>query len=320
MGILKINFFVLLLSCSIIAQNSDYDKAVKLFDQNEYKKSRIEFIKILNREPNNKKVKEYLGDVAGYLQEWDTALAYYKELLETDNSNANYHFKYGGKLAFKAKNSSKLKALGMIGDFKKHLHKAADLDSTHIEVRWALVEIYISLPTILGGSEEKAKQYANELSKLSLVDGYLALGYVAEYNDRPKDAEMNYRKAIEVGGSMHTFDKLSKLYESTNQPNKAIENYENAHVKHDRNQLNYQIGKVCAQYNLELDKGLNCLQIYIDNYSALDGVPVSWAYFRMAQIYRHKMDKRNKALELDPQLKDAISEKELILKMPSKKS
>ena len=36
-----------------------------------------------------------------------------------------------------------------------------------------------------------------------------------------------------------------------------------------------------------------CLQRYVTNYTEKDGVPLSWAYFRMAQIYRHKEDKRN---------------------------
>ena len=111
-----------------------------------------------------------------------------------DDLNANYHFKYGGVLAYKAQASNKLKALTLVGDIKKHLHSAVSLDTNHIEARWALVEIYISLPKLVGGSEEKANKYANELLHLSKVDGHLALGYVAEYNDRPKDAEFIIKK------------------------------------------------------------------------------------------------------------------------------
>ena len=233
--------------------------------------------------------------------------------------NASYHFKYGGVLALKAQNSNKLKALMLVSDFKKHLHKAAELDAKHLEVRWALVEIYVSLPSLVGGSESKAKLYANELLEISPVDGYLALGYVAEYYGKPKQAEDYYKKAIGVGGSIHTYQKLSDLYEKNEQPNKAISNYEIAQQKHQRNHLNYLIGKVCAQYGLELDKGLTYLKTYVKNYSAKDGVPKSWANFRIAQIYRHQKNKDKaynyiqKALAEKPDLKLAIAEKKRIL-------
>ena len=105
------------------------------------------------------------------------------------------------------------------------------------------------------------------------------------------------------------------MYEKTNQPDKAISNYEVAFKKLQRNHLNYLIGKVAAQYNVSLDKGLQCLQIYIKNHSEKDGVPKSWANYRIAQIYRHKLDKRNaynyiqKALVEKPDLEAAQKEK-----------
>lgn len=316
--------FLFFFTSLLFSQSTDFENGVLFFEKNDWEAARTNFLKALKEESYKIKAQEYLGDIAAYQKNWDEAITYYKPLVELDDNNAMYHFKYGGTLALKAQASSKVKALTLIGDFKKHLHKAAELDATHIEARWALVEIYISLPGLFGGSEDKAKYYANELLKLSTVDGYLALGYVAEYNDRPKDAERHYKKAIEVGGSVHTYSKLSGLYEKTNQPSKAIVSYEEANEKHQRNHLNYQIGKVCAQYKIELDKGLKCLQIYLDNHSAKDGVPKSWAYFRIAQIYRHKKDKRNaynwiqRALKEKPDLKDAQNEKELILKMPNK--
>lgn len=299
----------------------DFNKAVTLYEAGKFDSSKLIFEKILASDPKNNKAKEYLGDIAAQKKQWDEAIAIYKELVEKENDNPEYHYKYGGALGLKALSVNKLKALTMLSDIKYHLNKARELDVNHIDVRWALVELYISLPGIVGGSEKKALVYANELMKISEVDGYLAKGYIAEYNDRPEDAEEYYKKAIHVGGSVHTYEKLSGLYESTNNPEKALENYEHATKKHNRNHLNYQMGKVCAQYNLELDKGLQYLEAYLKNHSPSDGVPKSWAYYRIAQIYRHKEDKANaynwinKALKAKPDFKDARKEKDLILKM-----
>ncbi len=318
---MRFYYFFLLLNTVVFSQSTDFEKGVSYYEKSEWNTAKPYFLSALKANPNNIESQEYLGDIAAYAKKWDKALKYYKPLVLHDDSNANYHFKYGGVLAYKAQSSNKLKALTLVGDIKKHLHRATELDPKHIEARWALVEIYISLPKLVGGSERKAKKYANELLQLSKVDGYLALGYVAEYNDRPSDAESHYKKAIAIGGSAHTYKKLSGLYEKTNQPEKAIYNYEVASEKLQRNHLNYLIGKVAAQYNISLDKGLRCLQIYIKNHSEKDGVPKSWANYRIAQIYRYKSDKRNaynyiqKALQEKPDLVAAQEEKVLILKM-----
>jgi hypothetical protein len=68
------------------------------------------------------------------------------------------------------------------------------------------------LPGIIGGSESKAQKYANELIQLSKVDGYLAKGYIDVYFKRYEKAEVNYKKAHELGHSKTTFEKLYDLY------------------------------------------------------------------------------------------------------------
>jgi tetratricopeptide (TPR) repeat protein len=247
------------------------------------------------------------------------AISYYEALVQDEPSNANYHFKYGGAMGLKAMSISKIRAVAYIGDIKHELEQAAKLDPKHIEARWALVEFYIQLPGIFGGSENKAIDYATELGKISKVDGYLANGYIAEYTDRPKDAERYYKKAIEVGGSPHTYEKLSNLYEKNNQPKEAIVTNSEALKKHKRNQLNYQIGKISAQYNLEPEYGIECLSQYLANYSIKDGVPKDWAYYRLAQIYKNLGKKEialtwiNKALIDRTDFKEAQQEKSLIL-------
>jgi tetratricopeptide (TPR) repeat protein len=232
-----------------------------------------------------------LGDAHGYQKNWDRAIEAYKTLIDKYPRNANYHYKYGGALGMKALSISKLKALTIIGDVKEAFLKAAELDSKHIDARWALVELYVSLPGIVGGSTSKALKYAQELENLSKVDGYLAKGYVYEYDDEPELAEKYYRLAMKVGGSITCYEKLSSFYEGQKQPDKAIATIEESHAKHQRNALHYQIGKVCADYNIQLEKGEKCIKAYLANHSAKDGVPKEWAYYRLAQIYKHKNDK-----------------------------
>jgi hypothetical protein len=65
--------------------------------------------------------------------------------------------------------NNKFKALGMIDEIKG---RGLELDST----RWALIELYIKLPGIIGGSETKAIKYSKELFKLSPLTGICQQG------------------------------------------------------------------------------------------------------------------------------------------------
>ncbi|REG85195.1 tetratricopeptide repeat protein [Winogradskyella sediminis] len=257
----------------------------------EYVKAQNKMILFLESNPNDLEAIELLGDAYGFQKKWDDAIAQYQILKQKCPKNANYHYKYGGALGMKALSISKIKALTIIGDVKEAFHKATQLDPNHIDARWALVELYVSLPGIVGGSYSKALRYAEQLEELSKVDGYLAKGYVYEYDDEPELAEKYYRLAIKVGGSVTCYEKLTNFYEGQEQPEKAIDNLEEAKDKHQRNAMHYQIGKVCADYNIQLDKGEKMLMVYLENHSAQDGVPKEWAYYRLAQIYKHKNDK-----------------------------
>ncbi len=299
----------------------DLELAKDYFEKEDFSKAKPLFQKHLKTNPNHKESRECLGDIAGYAKDWDTAITYYEGLLEEDQNSANYNFKFGGALGMKALSVNRFRAVTYIGDIKESFEKAAKLDANHIEVRWALVEFYIQLPGIIGGSERKAISYAEELGDISEVDGYLARGYIAEYSDRPKDAEKLYKQAIEVGGSPHTYEKLSSLYENNNQPLEAIETSEKSLKIHKRNQLNYQIGKIAAQYNIKAEQGILCLHKYLENFSIGDGVPKEWAYYRLAQIYKNQSKKNtallwiDKALKNQTDFKEAIEEKEIILKL-----
>ena len=218
-----IQVFVLLFSLQLMA-NSDFEKAEKLFKQNKFAESQLLFEKYLKENPTHTKTLEYLGDIAGANKNWDKAIVYYQKIKNQYPQNAVYQYKYGGVLGMKAKEANKFKALGMLGDVENAFLNAAKLDPKFIDARWALVILYIELPGIVGGSETKALKYAEELMKLSKVDGFMAKGYIDEYFNRDAKAESNYKKAHEIGNSKTTFQKLYDLYQKKmKQTQKAAE-------------------------------------------------------------------------------------------------
>lgn len=292
-------FCLFLLFPSVLFSQSQFELAEQLIAKKQFDKAEKIIFQYVVSNPNDVKGIEWLGDIYSNQKKWDDAQSYYKKLTELVPNNANFLYKYGGALGMKALSVSKWNALGIIGDIKSSFLKAAELDPTHIDVRWALVELYMKLPSIIGGSTNMALKYANELEKLSTVDGYLAKGYIYEADKQPLLAEEYYKKAVAIGGSLTCYNKLTNFYEKHKQPEKAIANIEAAKLKHDHNLFNYQIGKLAAEFKVELDKGEQYLYVYLKDYIALDNSSKAWAYYRLAQIYRHKKDKHQAIKYID---------------------
>lgn len=205
----------------LLAQ-SDFEKGEKFFQKGQFEQAKIQFENCIKTNPNNLKTLEYLGDIQCNYKKWKLAVPYYKKLIELKPKQADYFYKYGGALGMEAKESNKFKALGMISDIENAFLTATRLDKNHIESRWALVMLYLELPAIIGGSEKKGQKYADELMKISLVDGFLSKGHIDEYFKRYTAAEKNYLRAIEIGKSKTTYQKLADLYKNKmNQPEKA---------------------------------------------------------------------------------------------------
>ena len=290
---LTLILFILMFVQYSHAQEDVVKNVISLISSKEYKKAEAKLKAELLRKENEELI-ELLGDVYGHQRKWKEAKNEYKKLVEKDPENAEYQYKYGGVLGMMAL-KNKLKGLVLIDDVKRAFTKAALLDPEHINVRWALVELYIQLPGFVGGSVKKAEVYAEELTKIKPIEGLLAKGYIADYEEKEDEAEKYYKQAMEY---IHT------IYE-----------------EYPRNNINYQIGKIAANYRMNLNEGLIHLNRFIKSHSSSDNVSLEWTYYQMARIFRHKKDKNNalinieKALAIRSDFEEAIKEKKLIEKL-----
>ncbi len=228
----------------------------------------------INSESKNSKL-EILGELALKNKNWCRAESIYKELIKNDDKNADYHYKYGAALGFKLLEGNKLKAIFYIGKVKSEFLKASKLDKNHIDVRWALIETYLRLPFLLGGSTSKAKNYADQLEKISQIDGLLAKGRIAKYTKKYNIAEVYFKRSVNVSGSNNSYYRLAELYDIyLKKPQKALNVLNKALIVHpDDLRFYYQYGKVSIQNNLEKTKGKKYLQYFISHYKK--SVPIA---------------------------------------------
>ena len=219
---MKYSYLIFLFISISVSSQSDFETAVNFYNSKQYEAAKTIFEKSLKQNPSDLKSIEYLGDIQSQHKNWDNAISYYEKLKISDPNQANYFYKYGGALGMKAKESNKFSALLMMDEVKSSFEKAIKLNPKHIDARWALIEVYIQLPSIVGGSQEKAMQYSNELLKISPVDGYLSKGHIYEYYKKYALAESQYKSAILVGNSKNSYQKLADLYKNKmNLPQKA---------------------------------------------------------------------------------------------------
>jgi hypothetical protein len=234
----------------------------------------------------------YLGDIAGFEKDWDTAISLYKTLTQKYPDSIDYNFKYGAVLGMKALSVSKLQSVIYVSDIKTFLEKTVELDPEHVEARRVLVELYVKLPGILGGSISKAKTYADELKDLNKVDFYLAHAFIVNEDEGPEEAAPLFKKAIEVHRQL---------------PN---------HKK--RNILNYELGKAASDSDIYPQYGLKLLNEYIANFNYTDIYPLELAYLSKAKIQAGLKDKLaaiesiDKALTLKANFKEALMERRRI--------
>lgn len=270
---------------------SDLTNAEKMLKNGEIEKAREIFLQF----DENPKSKEYLGDIASFNKNWDEAIGYYEELIDMDPENAMYNFKLGGAMGMKAYYGSKFQAALLLGDIKEYLKRAAELDPKHTEARRALVELYMQIPSIVGGSKTIAESYASDLDRLNEVDAFLADAYIYKIQEYKDLAKSKYNDALRA----------------------AIRNPELV----TRNYLRYELGEAAAINEIHLEEGKKLLEEYISNYGYKDLKSPAWAYFRLAQIERIQNNQKaalshiEKSLKIDPDFDKALIEKQKIKRL-----
>jgi len=282
--------FFYIFSVGSMAQNS-LKNAENLLINGEIEQAREIFLQY----PDQPKSIEYLGDISSFNKNWDEAIEYYETLVELDAENAMYNFKLGGAMGMKAYYGSKFQAALLLGDIKEYLKKAAELDPKHKEARRALVELYMQIPSVIGGSKTIAESYASDLDRLNEVDAFLADAYIYKIQEYKDLAKSKYNDALRA---------------AIRKPELVSRNY-----------LRYELGEAAAIHEIQLEEGKKLLEEYIANYGYKDLKSPAWAYLRLAQIERVQNNQKaalshiEKSLEIDPDFDKALIEKQKIQRL-----
>jgi tetratricopeptide (TPR) repeat protein len=251
--------FALLFSADHIVAQNNFENAKELYETEQYEAAKKLLEPLRAKQENDTAVQSLLGSVYAKLELWEKAADQVEGLVDEYPENAEYQFRYGGALGMEAKNANKFTALMMLDDVKHHLKKATQLDKNHINSRWALVQLYVELPGVIGGTKANAMKYAKQLENISPVDGGLAKGFVEKSEENYQKAEEYLQKAVEIGQSATTYTKLAELYVEMEQEKKALETIEKGITQTDDFTCKIKFAKLAEKYQSKTKEALGYL-------------------------------------------------------------
>ena len=225
----------------LISQNSKIDSLVTLLEL----KNKDEKLLIL------------IGESYASQKKWDSAIFYYKKLVDIKPNNANYLYRLGGSQAANSESASTFKALSLINSAKVNLIKSSNIDKSDIYSRWALVQILLELPNFFGGDDELAFKFSEEIYKISKFHGLISKSYIHNFLNEFDKAEQTERIIIDLLNTNKRF--------------------------FDYNHFNFLIAKFLSKdSHADYSLSNSYLNIYIDNHSHIDRVSMAEAYYYLA--------------------------------------
>ncbi|MFC6861583.1 tetratricopeptide repeat protein [Zunongwangia atlantica] len=290
---IKSLFLVAILSMNLTAVGQqNFKKVEALLDSYELVKAQ----RILEENYKKSELGQlYLGDINSHFKKWDKAIAYYEDLVNLKPNSALYNFKLGGALGMKAMEISKFQAAFLIPDIKEHLEKAVTIDPGHIESRRALAQLYLELPSVLGGGLDKSLIHAKKLEELSKLDYRIAMAFVFSYKEKDDVSGKIIKQAIK---------------ESKESPQLIIRNY-----------LYFELAQEAVRFQVATSEVDDLMQKFLEGFNYLDLKTPAEAYLKLAQLSEKRGNKPeaekyiSKSLEFDAKAEIALELQEDIQDM-----
>jgi tetratricopeptide (TPR) repeat protein len=306
--------FVVLWLALAAAANAASASGVQLFESRRFEEARKVLEAEAAKNPRDAEAAYYAGRSLFALRRYEPAMEWLEKAVERAPKNSDYQLWLGRACGQAALQASVLRAPGLAKRTKAAWEKAVALDGDNLDARLDLMQYYLNAPGFMGGSDEKAREQADEIRKQRPVRGHVAWAIIHAKKKNPAAAESEIVAAIRMAPS----DPRPRLLLGSFQENagrwaEALETYE-AILKIDPDHWDslYEIGKIGALTGQRLDRAEECLKRYLGHTPA--GYPhasLADAHHRLGMVYEKKGNKAlarthyRKAVELDPKLEEA---------------
>jgi tetratricopeptide (TPR) repeat protein len=295
------------------ATGSKSEEGIQLFEARKFDEARSSLEAAVREDPQDARAASYLGRVYLAAGNSDRAVEWMGRSVALESANAEYHLWLGRAYGNQAMQASVLKQPSLARKVKKEFEEASRLDPDNLEARFGLIEFYLRAPGILGGNPKKADEQAKEIRRRDPLQGYRARGRIAEHRKDFDRALAQYDAAArEFPEKTEPFYWMGSLFVRENDYAKAFEIYEKL-LEENPSEMNacYQIGRVASLSGQRLERGKECLTLYLQREPKPDEPSLASAHYRLGLLYEKSGNRDlarreySAALDLEPALPDA---------------
>ena len=231
-------------------------EAQELYRAKRYAEARTAFAQVAAADPDNTEAAYHLGRLALMRNEQEEAVKWLEKATTLAPGSSPYFRALGDAYGLSAQKAGLFSKLGFARKCLAAYEKGVALDPQSVSARYALFVFYRQAPAIIGGGVDKARTQAQEIQKLDVVRGTLALAELSV-------ADKKYEEAFE------TLEDLRRSHPE------ALD-------------AGYQIGRVAALSGLRFDEGVAALKEYLAH-TPDDNQPPLWAaHWWLGQIFEKK--------------------------------
>ncbi len=295
------------------AAGSKSSEGIQLYEAGRLDQARSSLEAAVREDPADARAASYLGRVYLAADNSDRAAEWMARSVEIEPENADYHLWLARAYGHQAVRASVLKQPALARRVRKEFEEASRLDPENLEARFGLIEFFQRAPGILGGSAKKADEQAEEIRRRDALQGYRAWGRIAELRKNFDRALAQYEAA-----ASQFPDRNEPLYwigaflVRKSDYSRAFEIYEKLLERNPSERLAlYQIGRVASLSGQRLERGKECLTLYLQHEPKPDEPSLASAHYRLGLLYEkigdrdHARREYSAALDLEPSLPDA---------------
>lgn len=268
------------------------DKGVALFEKEAYAEAKTSFETVISADSDNDEALYYLGRIALIDDDLDGSIDLLRKAVKLDETNSVYRTWLGSAYIAKLQTVSFYEKGMLAGRALENLQKAVELDSMNIDARILLGGYYLNAPSIGGGSKKKALEQAEVVVQHRPVEGNAMLAGIHVKNKEYDQAIEKYKLCIEAKPEDTDYRyQTGMLYQELERYDESFDAFEHIlAIDPDNLGAVYQIGRTAAFSGRNTDRGIECLQMYLEKevpagYPGPDG-----AHWRLGMIYQHMGD------------------------------
>jgi len=294
----------LILFTNLFSINDNLQTGIQLFEAGELVKANDFFEKFVDKNPENPEGFYYLGRISYRKNDLKEAEKNFKKAVELEPNSSLYHTWLGDTYGNRINNVSIFKKIGMAKNVKKHYEMALRLDKSNTKALNGLIIFYTEAPGIVGGSKDKAKEFATRLKDLDEYMGYLAFARIYQKEKKYKLAEEEYLAAIsDFPEKLNVRFQLGYFYQRQELYSKAFDLFEEM-VADSSDYLGalYQIGRTGVLSGHNLDRAEQVFKEYLNYEPGQDNPSLASAHWRLGQLYELKNNKDLAKLEYEAAL------------------